>query len=444
MGNWFGGGGGGGGGPSESTVTQTNIPEWLRPQTETMLGAAMEELFDIAPDGTVVGTKPYTPYSTNINDYFAGFSPMEQQAQANAMNLQMPGQYLMGTDLASTTGMMGLQSSNNAAFYGDQGFQIGQSALGLVPTSLGYGQLGQNVANRAMTYGDQAAGIGDWYEGRVTDPAQFSRYMSPYMDTVVDQQLQSARRQDDISAQQRASAAAKAGAFGGSRLAIENAEANRALASQMDSIVAQGKQKAYESALGNINNQAGLTLQGLGQATSGLGTALQGGQLGLQGIGTANQLIGTGIEGARTGIAGEQQQLEGLNLANQSAQILGTLGDQQLGAQMGILGLQREFGSDQRAMEQAKIDQAVLNFANQQQAPLQAINDFNAILRGYAQPGQTVTKYQAEASPMTQLAGLGTALSGAKAANLFKQGGQVKQKGNGIADIAVQRALKGK
>jgi hypothetical protein len=41
--------GGGGGGQTTSTVTQSNIPEWLRPQTEAVLGAGMQEYFDTTP-----------------------------------------------------------------------------------------------------------------------------------------------------------------------------------------------------------------------------------------------------------------------------------------------------------------------------------------------------------------------------------------------------------
>jgi hypothetical protein len=37
---------GGGGGPTQSTVTQSNIPEWLQPQTEALLGAATQEYFE--------------------------------------------------------------------------------------------------------------------------------------------------------------------------------------------------------------------------------------------------------------------------------------------------------------------------------------------------------------------------------------------------------------
>jgi hypothetical protein len=84
---------GGGGGPTQSTVTQSNIPEWLQPQTEALLGAATQEYFETTPreltkfktetrvdpegnttevqvpDGTemmydITGVKPFTPYST--------------------------------------------------------------------------------------------------------------------------------------------------------------------------------------------------------------------------------------------------------------------------------------------------------------------------------------------------------------------------------------------
>jgi hypothetical protein len=41
--------GGGGGGPTQSTVTQSNIPEWLQPQTEALLGAATQEYFKTTP-----------------------------------------------------------------------------------------------------------------------------------------------------------------------------------------------------------------------------------------------------------------------------------------------------------------------------------------------------------------------------------------------------------
>jgi hypothetical protein len=126
---------GGGGGPTTTTVNQSNIPEYLRPQVETVLGGGMKELFqtkeipgvDGAPSTfEIVGTKPFTPYSANVQDYVAGFSPLQRQVQANAANLQVPGQFNQATGYANAAGQGGLGSAQAAYGYGDQGFQSGQ------------------------------------------------------------------------------------------------------------------------------------------------------------------------------------------------------------------------------------------------------------------------------------------------------------------------------
>ena len=66
--------GGGGGGPTNTTVTQSNIPDWLRPQVEGLLGGATQQLFNTkevpgvngAPSTyDITGTKPFVPYSSN-------------------------------------------------------------------------------------------------------------------------------------------------------------------------------------------------------------------------------------------------------------------------------------------------------------------------------------------------------------------------------------------
>jgi hypothetical protein len=83
--NW----GGGGGGPTTSTVTQSNIPEYLRPQVEALLGAGTQEYFntEFNPETggyDITGTKPYTPYSADPRDYVAQFSPQQQQVFTEA------------------------------------------------------------------------------------------------------------------------------------------------------------------------------------------------------------------------------------------------------------------------------------------------------------------------------------------------------------------------
>jgi hypothetical protein len=478
------GGGGEGGGPSTTTVNQSNIPEWLRPQVEGIIGGASQELFDytVDEDGNYVlkGAKPFVPYSANVQDYVAGFSPLQQQVQANAANLQMPGQFNQATGYANQAAQGGMDSADRAYGYGNAGFQSGQQGqqsgllgqqmgmqggdyygamgAGYGQQGAGYGaqaadvgqmglraeQYGRNISGQAEDYASQAAGMGDLYGQMATSPGTYQAYMSPYQEAVTNVQLEGLQRQADIARTQRGSQAARAGAYGGSRQAIENAEANRALASQMDAVRAQGLQQAYQQAQGNITQRAQLGLQGLQGAQQGLGTALQGGQLGLSGIGTAlqglqggmqgaslgiqgaqaglqgvdRQLAGTaqGMQGAGLGIQGAQAGLQGVSgaqsgygLADRAAGTLGTLGNQQLNAQTGILGLQNQFGGQQQQQEQQYINQAIQNFAQAQENPMQRYNQLNSLVRGYALPGTTTTQYQASPNLLTQGVGAGVA-----------------------------------
>ena len=379
--------GGGGGGPTSSTTNTSNIPDWLRPQVETVLGGAMEEMFDTKaaidpatnkpilneqgqPVKNVTGVKKDTfkPYSGDPRDYVAGFSPLQQQAQYNTANLQVPGQYNQATGLTGLGGMGALGTAQQAQGMGGD-----------------YLNATSNVFNPKTGGYDASNAVGS--------------FMSPYMQNVVDIQNQAAQRQADIAKTQRQAQATKSGAFGGSRQAIENAEANRALQSMMNNNQLQGQQAAYQGALQNMQYGAGLGLQGLSTAQQGYGMAGQA----------------------------------GTNLAN--------IGSQQLGAQQGILGLQQQVGGQQQAQEQQIINQAIQNYANQQQAPMQAYNQYNALLRGYAVPGMTTTQYQAAPSMTSQIAGLGTAAAGAY--GLMKRaGGTIKEpKGQGIDTLGLRNAL---
>ena len=464
------GGGGGGGGATTTTVNQSNITEWLRPQIEGIIGGASQELFDYTTDeeGNYVlkGAKPFVPYSANVKDYVAGFSPLQQQVQYNAANLQMPGQFNQATGYANQAAQGGMDSAGRAYGYGNAGFQSGQMGqqMGMQggdyygSMGAGYGQqgagygaqaadvglmglraerTGQQIGNQAQEYARQAANAQQNYAAQATNPAAYQQYMNPYTQNVTDIQIEGLQRQADIARTQRGAQAAKAGAYGGSRQAIENAEANRALQSQMDNVRAQGLQQAYNQAQQNLQYGSNLGLQGLQGAQQGLGTALQGGQLGLSGIGTALQGLqggmqgsGLGIQGAQAGLSGVDRQLAGTaqgmqgaqvglqgvsgaqagyGLADRAAGTLGTLGGQQLAAQTGILGLQNQIGSQQQGQEQQYINQAIQNFAQAQENPMQRYMQANAITRGYAVPGSTTSQYQAAPNLLTQATGTGIA-----------------------------------
>ena len=335
----YGGGGGGApaSGPTNTTVTNTNIPDYAQPYVSNMLNAAQAQIY--TPDMT--GFNAYTPYSQNPQDYVAGFSPLQQQAQSSAANLQLPG--AMGA-------AQGLTTAGTLGAFG----------------------AGQNYANQA------------------TDPNAMQAYMSPYENNVIQQQLQENARQYGISGAGEQAAATSAGAFGGTREALMNAENTRNQNTAGNQIVAQGLQNAYQNAQQAQQFGANLNLQGT--------------QAGLQG---ANQL--------------------------------GNLGNQQLAAQQSIIGTQNQLGAQQQGQQQNVINQAVQNYATAQQYPMLQLGMLNSMLRGLPMQQSSTQMYQAAPNTASQLAGLGTA--GIGLAAMSKAGGAKGGLGSDIAKYAPGGAI---
>ena len=369
----FGGGsGGGGGGPTQSTSYQTNLPEYAKPYVETMLGAAQKQAYKYDSAGNIVGFQPYVPYGATVDAAgnitntaqeqaraaVAGFSPMQEQAFRQVAGMQVPGQYGLGSMYAGAGGM--------------------------------------GAANIAQ----QAAGIGGQYYGLATNPFAQQSFMSPYMQNVVDVQKTEAMRDFGKMMPGLQAQATRAGAFGGSRQAIEAAEARRNLGTQLGQIQAQGTQKAFEDAQRQMQFGANLGLQGYG-------TALQG----------TGQLTGAG-------------------------KALADIGGAQLQAQQGIIGLQTQAGAQQQALEQQRVNQAIQNYALQQQYPQMQLSMMSSLLRGLPLQQATTQQYMAPPSAVSQIAGLGTAGVGAyglgRAAGIFKEGGEVKEN-KGLHDIVMHQ-----
>ena len=371
-----GGGSGGGGAPTQSTTVTSNIPEYARPYVETMLGAAQKQSYTYDPEGNVSGFRPYIPYGATVDSAgnitntaqdqakaaVAGFSPMQEQAFRQTAGLQVPGQFGVGSQ-----------------FIGAGGIGAG------------------NVAQ-------QAAGIGNQYFNMATNPFAQQAFMSPYMQNVVDVQKQEATRDFLKQMPGMQAQATRLGAFGGSRSAIEAAEARRNLNTQLGNIQAQGTQKAFEA----------------GQQAQQFGS-----NLGLQGFNTA---------------------LQGTGQLTAAGNALGQMGERQLQAQQGIIGLQSQAGAQQQALEQQRVNQAIQNYALQQQNPMLQLSTMSSLLRGLPLQQATTQQYQAAPSAVSQIGGLGTAalgaykLFGAKEGGIvpsYKAGGEVKEMaGGGISDIS--------
>jgi hypothetical protein len=84
-----------------------------------------------------------------------------------------------------------------------------------------------------------------------------SQYMNPYLQSVLDPQMAELRRQNDITNMKANAGLTSAGAFGGGRQAIMNAENNRNLMQEMNKTVGQGYASAYDKAMQQFNTEQG-------------------------------------------------------------------------------------------------------------------------------------------------------------------------------------------
>jgi hypothetical protein len=361
--------GGGGGGPTQTYTQTSNIPEYAQPYVEQMLGSAQKQIFNYNAAGEPTTMKEFTPFSKDPNAYVAGFQPLQERA------FQSAGQMQVRPETQNAAGLAGM---------------AGMGAMGTTYDPL---------RARSQQFGQ----------------AQAQQYMSPYMQSVVDIQQAAAQRQADIARTSRGAQAVQAGAFGGSRQAITDAEAARALADQQGAIQAQGLQSAYSQAQQQFNADQAQRMQA---QMANIGQQQFGANLGMQGLQTGLQAAGT----------------------------LGQMGQNIYGQQMGINQLQSQYGAQQQALEQSKINQQIQDYATAQQYPMLQLGNMSALLRGLPMQSSTTNMYQAAPSMGSQLAGLGTAayglskLGGSDSSTGKAKGGQIKEKRPaGLAELALMK-----
>lgn len=228
----------------------------------------------------------------------------------------------------------------------------------------------------------------------------------------------------------------------GYNTALQNAQlqqqanlANQALAGQYG--LQQGNMNQAMS-LANLQNQqqANLANQQMGYNVGN--TNLQA-LLGVQQLGAGqnlqSQLANQGAYAQAQQLAANQQQF-GANLGLQGIQQylgaagqLGNLGGAQLAAQQGIANLQNQYGQQQQQQQQNIINQAVQNFATEQQYPFMQLGMMNSMLRGLPMQQSSTQMYQAPPNPLTQLAGFA---SGAYGLSQPKAAGGVIKAASGL------------
>ncbi len=105
--------------------------------------------------------------------------------------------------------------------------------------------------------------------GSFTAPGTAATYMSPFLEGALAPQVAAARRQADISAQNLQTQYGKAGAYGGSRQAVAEAELNRGLLDRLDSIYGTGYEKAFQRAQDQFNTEQRYGLDALREQLAG-------------------------------------------------------------------------------------------------------------------------------------------------------------------------------
>jgi hypothetical protein len=412
--------GGGGGGPSHttSTVTQSSLPDWLRPQTEALLGAGTQEYFQTqrGPGGemTITGLKPYVPYSADPRDYVAGFTPQQQRVMSETAAMQTPRQFAPASNLAQMGGMQSLQAG---------AYQPGQFAV--------QGVRGPSLQEFTINAPEQFGG------------QQAQQYMDPYMQQVVEIQKQKAI--DDAQRAQLGQnlASARQGTYGGARQMIAQTQREAALGKQLSDIQATGSQAAFQQAQQQFERdraaQLGVAQQNLsallGVQQLGAGQSLEAQRANQAALMEAQKMAEQSRQfGGELGIRGAGQ-------AVQAGQTLGQLGAQQQQADLARMQFQQQIAAMPQEQQQRIIDQAVQNFALAQEAPFQRLAGYSGLLRGYATPTMTTEAYRSSPSPASQLAGLGALAYGVGMPGK-KKGGAIKDEG--IDALAITKAKRKK
>ena len=334
---------GGGGGPTTSYTQTSNIPEYAQPYVERMMGATEKQVYKYDPTGkNITGFQPFKSFSQAQREAglpgetVAGFTPMQARAMQGIGQYQIPGQ------TAAATGLTGLGTM-------------------------------------------ASMGAGNQYAMQATDPYAMQAYMSPYMEGALQPQMREAARQSAIEGQRQQAQAVQAGAFGGSRQGLIEAERQRNLAQQQADIYGKGMQTAFEQARQAQQFGAELGMKGYGQALQGAGQ-------------------------------------------------LGALGEQQYKQEMGLLGQQYDIGAKQQQYEQARLNQIIQDYATQQQYPFIQLGTLSNMLRGLPMQASTTQMYQAQPSFLQQGIGLAGAYGSLKQAGVnlpFKEGGEVEEMASG-------------
>jgi hypothetical protein len=318
--------GGGSSGPTESKVVQSNLPEYAEPYYKDLLARVGYE-----------SAEPYTRYPGQRLSYF---TPAEQEAMSRFTEM----------------GVSGTPPELDVA--------------GNIAGAVGMGSPYAGTMLETTRRAQEMPSMGD--------ASAISRYMNPYQQLVLENQMREARLQSEISGQGLGLQAAGQGSLGGYREAIMQAERQRNLGRQLDDIYGAGMQQAFGQAQQALDRD-----RAYAEAAARLGQSAYGNLL----SGDAQRLAASGMLGD---YADQRQRMEIERLRNMQAA-----------------------GETERRLLQAGMDIGYQDFLRQRAYPQEQLAFYSQMLQGTPiSPGQTATTFGMQPSTMQQLLGTGIAAAG--------------------------------
>tara|TARA_R110002074_G_scaffold397460_1_gene587925 strand:+ start:540 stop:1892 length:1353 start_codon:yes stop_codon:yes gene_type:complete len=433
--------GGGSSAPTETTVTNTDLPDYVEPYFKRLLQR-----------GEAESLQGYNPYGGQRLSYF---SPDELTSQAMTRGFATSGTPQEFRDASARYGA--------TTGYGTPQYQAGSFDSGYAAGDMGQtyqaGDISSQYGARDRQSGYQAGIQGDEYTPLGYEE-NLQRFMSPYQQNVIDVEKREAARQSNIMGKGIGDAATAQGSLGGYREAIQQAERERNLGQQLGDIQTRGSQAGFQSAQQQLaaERAAGLGAAQFGLAQYGAGEQAAQTQEQLSqgafafGEQSRQQQEKLGQSGFQLGQQAQQQQgaqqiqayQAGENARAQAAK-LGLSAAQQedaarqaqekfgqsaydvsnrynLAAAQGLMGAGQDInqdavsriaalqgiGSQQRALEQASMDMGYEDFLRQQGFAGQQLGNFGNILRGVpVTPQGKVSSYAQQPGLFQQAIGAG-------------------------------------
>ena len=376
---------------TKSEVTQTNLPEYLRPYVINLANRAEAE-----------SLREYTPYD---QPRIAGLGA--DTLSANQAVRDMAGMGQPGIDAA-----MGVTAGNIGAI--------------------------QNIMDGPGTQPFQFTGAGDFQQFDFRDPTQFSKfdfqdvqkftdegvmddYMSPYMQAVVDRQKkgliddfkkQSLQREGDLSKQ--------TGGLESSRAFLVNQAAESDLLDRLADVEATGQEKAFEMAMNQFSQDRSAQMEQESKRASELAArekaqAQEYARAGDQAAAEAARVQAAKYEDeariqaaqAAENRAAEQFGLDAAAASGTQAAQLAKLQEMARQGNMQAIEALATVGKQLELREQAALDLGYEDFLSQQGYGRDQLNFLSGILRGLPSQMGLTEQRMLQNNPLQQALGAG-------------------------------------